>query len=207
MLRIVSFGGVIIWLLKGCKTKLEDEKWDHDIRNAIVGFLSIGLLLGIIYLIMSNHQCPKKIFERLIFKNQLELNRLITYIRQLFGTIEQVLDWSLVRQHSACHSQDVECRPVELAVMFHNGYQTVCDNRNMDLYSHRILGIAPEERYPEMLLYPSEEQFHLPSLFVQPGKVIIAFVKDIFRYSCSQVFHSDCKVRKSIQIDTRCFCL
>lgn len=89
MLRIVSFGGVIIWLLKGCKTKLEDEKWDHDIRNAIVGFLSIGLLLGIIYLIMSNHQCPKKIFERLIFKNQLELNRLITYIRQLFGTIEQ----------------------------------------------------------------------------------------------------------------------
>ena len=99
------------------------------------------------------------------------MNRLITYIWQFFWTIEQVSDWSLIRQHSAYYSQDIECRPVELAVVFYNGYQAVCDNRNINLYSHSILGIAPEERYPEMLLYPSEEQFHLPSLFVQQGNV------------------------------------
>ena len=55
--------------------------------------------------------------------------------------------------------------------MLDNGNQAVCDNSNIDLYSHSILGIAPEGRYPEMLLYPSKEQFHLPSLFVQQGNV------------------------------------
>ena len=99
------------------------------------------------------------------------MNRLITYIRQFFGTIKKVSDWSLVRQHSAYNSQNIESRSVEFAVVLNNGYQAVCDNCNIDLYSHRILGIAPKGRYPEMLFNPSEEQFHLPSLLVQQGYI------------------------------------
>ncbi len=69
------------------------------------------------------------------------MNRLITYIRQFFVTTKKVSDWSLANQHSAYNSQNIESCSVELTVMFDNGYQTVCDNRNTDLYSHRILSI------------------------------------------------------------------
>jgi len=82
---------------------------------------------------------------------------LITYIRQLFGTIEEVSDWSLVRQHSAYYSKDIERCPLEFTVVFDNGYQAVCDNRNIDLYPHSVLSVAPKGRDSEMLLYPSEE--------------------------------------------------
>ena len=99
------------------------------------------------------------------------MNRLITYIRQLFGTIKQVSDWSLVRQHSAHNSQDIECCPLELAVVLDNSYQAVCDNRNIDLYPNSVLGVSPEGRYSEMLLYSSEEQLNLPSLLVQQSYI------------------------------------
>lgn len=99
------------------------------------------------------------------------MNRLVTYIRQFFGAIEKVSDWSLVRQYSAHNSQDIEGRPLEFAVVLDNGYQAVCDNRNIDLYPNSILCVAPEGCHSEMLLYPSEEQFNLPSLFVKQGNI------------------------------------
>lgn len=76
---------------------------------------------------------------------------------QLFMSIEQVPYRGLVRQHSADNSQDIEGRPLEFAFVLNNGYQAVCDNRNIDLYPHSIFGIAPEGRDSEMLLYPFEE--------------------------------------------------
>lgn len=99
------------------------------------------------------------------------MNRLVTYIRQFFGSVEQVSDRCLVRQHSAHNSQDIEGRPLEFAVVLNDGYQAVCYNRSIDLYPHSILGVAPEGRDSEMLLYPSEEQLHLPSLLVQQGDI------------------------------------
>lgn len=99
------------------------------------------------------------------------MNRLITYIRQFFGVIEKVSDWSLVRQHSAHNSQDIEGRPIKFAVVLDNGYQAVRDNRNVDLYPDSILSVAPEGRHSKMLLYPSEEQFNLPSLLVKQGDI------------------------------------
>ena len=99
------------------------------------------------------------------------MNRLVTYVRQLFGSIEQVPYRGLVRQHSADNSQDIEGCPLEFAVVLNDGYQAVSDSRNIDLYPHSILGVAPEGRDSEMLLYPSEEQFYLPSLLVQQGYI------------------------------------
>ena len=85
------------------------------------------------------------------------MNGFFTYILQGFGTSKKVSDWSLVRQDAADHSEDIECRPFELAIMLDNGHKAVCDDRNVNLYSHSILSIAPEGRDSEMLLYPSEE--------------------------------------------------
>ena len=99
------------------------------------------------------------------------MNRLVTYFRQFFRSIEQVPYRGLVRQHPTDNSQDIEGRPLEFAFVLNNGYQAVCDNRNIDLYPHSILGVAPEGRDSEMLLYPSEEQLYLPSLLVKQGNV------------------------------------
>ena len=85
------------------------------------------------------------------------MNGFFTYILQGFGTSKKVSDWSLVCQDAADHSEDIECRPFELAVMLDNGHKAVCDDRNVNLYSHSIVSIAPEGRDSEMLLYPSEE--------------------------------------------------
>ena len=82
---------------------------------------------------------------------------MVTYVRQLFGSIEQVPYRGLVRQHPADNSQDIESRPLEFTFVLHNGHQAVCDNRNIDLYPHSILGVAPKGRDSEMLLYPSSE--------------------------------------------------
>lgn len=99
------------------------------------------------------------------------MNRLITYIKQFFRAIEKVSDRSLVCQHPAYHSEDVESGPFEYAIVLYNGYQTVCYNRNINLYSHSVLRIAPKGSHTKMLLYPSEEKFNLPSLFVQQGNI------------------------------------
>ena len=99
------------------------------------------------------------------------MNRLITYIRQFFEAIEKVSDWILVRQHSAYNSQDIKGRSFEFAVVLDNGYQAVCDNRNIDLYPNSVLGVSPEGCYSKILLYLSEEQFNLPSLLVQQSYI------------------------------------
>ena len=99
------------------------------------------------------------------------MNRLVTYIWQLFRTAEEVADWRFVCQYPADNPQDVECRPLEFAVVLYDGNQTVCDNRNIDLYPHSILGVTPKGRHAEMLFYPPEEKLHLPSLFIQQGYV------------------------------------
>ena len=109
----------------------------------------------------------KEMFERLIFKRRLQLNKSVTSVRQLLGFIEQVSYRGLVRKYSAGNSQDIEGRPLEFALVFNNGCQAVWDNCNIDMSSHNVLAVAPEGRDSEMLLYPSEEQLHLPSLLVQ----------------------------------------
>ncbi|MCQ2308304.1 MAG: hypothetical protein MJ000_12210 [Bacteroidales bacterium] len=50
------------------------------------------------------------------------MNRLVTYVRQLLGSIEQVPYRGLVRQHPADNSQDIEGRPLEFAFVLNDGY-------------------------------------------------------------------------------------
>ena len=100
------------------------------------------------------------------------MSSLFTYLFQSFGARKQVPDGSFVRQHSAHYSQDVERCPAQLAVVFGNGDKTVCDDRNINLYSHGILSRTPKREYSEMLLDPPKEEFNLPTLLVQQGDVL-----------------------------------
>lgn len=99
------------------------------------------------------------------------MNRQITYFFQLFVAIEKVSDWGFVDQNAAHYTNDIECSSVEFAFMLGNGHEAVCDDRNINLYSHSILGCTPKGSDSQMLLYPSEEQLNLPSLFVKQGDV------------------------------------
>ncbi len=80
---------------------------------------------------------------------------------------EKIPYHGLVRQEPADNPKHIEGASVELAVMLNDGNETVCDDRNIYLYSDSILGCSPKGSYSEMLLYPSEEEFNLPSLLVQ----------------------------------------
>lgn len=55
--------------------------------------------------------------------------------------------------------------------MLDDSYETVCNNRDMNLNFHSVLCIAPKGCNSEMLLYPTKEQFNLPALFIQHGDV------------------------------------
>lgn len=100
------------------------------------------------------------------------MSGLLTYLLQSLGTRKQLPDRGLVCQYPTYHAQDVERRPAQLAVVLDDGDKTVCDDRNVNLYSHGILGRAPKREHPEMLLYPPKEEFHLPTLLVQQGDVL-----------------------------------
>ena len=53
----IWIGGFVRWLLKGCKTKLQDEvegsleaTWGgtYDRENYVIGFVTVAIILGII---------------------------------------------------------------------------------------------------------------------------------------------------------------
>ena len=69
------------------------------------------------------------------------------------------------------HPEDVERTPLKFAVVLHDCNETICDYCDVNLYSHRILSVTPKGFHSEMLLDPTEEQFHLPSLLVQHGYI------------------------------------
>lgn len=99
------------------------------------------------------------------------MNDVFAYILQGLGTNKQVSKRSLVHQHSADYSQDIERCPVEFGVVLNDSNKAVSNNRNINLYSDSILGRSPKGRDLEMLLDPPEEQFYLPALLIQQGDV------------------------------------
>ena len=107
------------------------------------------------------------------------------YFVQLFGAVKKVPDRSLVRQHPTYDSQDIERSPMQLAVVLDNGDKTVCNNRNINLYSHSVFGRSPEGKHPKMLLDPPKEEFHLPALLVQQGD-ILCLEREVVSQECER---------------------
>ncbi len=99
------------------------------------------------------------------------MKSIIAYIINSLGGQKKISDVRFVCQYSTNDTKHIECCPAQMAVIFYNSHETVCDNRNINLYSHSVFRIAPEGRDPEMLLYPPKKKFHLPALFVQHSNV------------------------------------
>jgi len=91
---------------------------------------------------------------------------------KLLLVLEKIWDRSLIKQGEIQHPEHVEGASSKLAVMLYNSHEAICDDGDVNLYSHRILGIAPEGLHPEMLLYPTEKKLHLPSLLVEHGYIL-----------------------------------
>ncbi len=112
------------------------------------------------------------------------MNGILTYIINSLGGQEKISDVCFVCQYSTNNTEHIESRSAQLAVIFNDSHETISDNRNVNLYFHSILSIAPKGCDPEMLLYPPEKEFHLPSLFVQH--------RDVFRLD-ADVVGQECK--------------
>ena len=54
-----------------------------------------------------------------------------------------------------------------MKLLFDNGNQHISGNSAPDLRLHRILAVADETLYAQVLLDPFEEQFHLPATLVE----------------------------------------
>ena len=100
------------------------------------------------------------------------MNSLIIRILDGFRAFEKVSDRSLVGQDSVQYSEDIEHCSSKLADVLYNGYEAVCDDCNIYLYPHSILTGSPKRKNSEVLLYPPEEQFNLPSLLVEHCNIL-----------------------------------
>ena len=100
------------------------------------------------------------------------MNSLIIRILDSFGAFKKVSDGGLVGQDSAQNSEDIKSRSLEQAVVLDDGHEAVCDDCNIYLYSHSVLAGSPKGEHTKMLFYPPEEQFHLPSLFVEHCNIL-----------------------------------
>ena len=100
------------------------------------------------------------------------MNSLIIRILDSFRAFEKVSDGGLVGQDSAQYSKDIERSSPKLAVVLDDSHEAVCDDYNIYLYSHSVLAGSPKGEHMKMLFYPPEEQFHLPSLFVEHCNIL-----------------------------------
>ena len=100
------------------------------------------------------------------------MNSLIIRILDSFGAFKKVSDGGLVGQDSAQNSEDIERCSSKLTIVLDDGHEAVCDDCNIYLYSHSILASSPKGEHAKMLFYPPEEQFHLPSLFIEHCNVL-----------------------------------
>ena len=118
---------------------------------------------------------------------------------KLLLILKEVTDRSLVKQGVIQYAKHVERTFSQLAIVLHNGHNTVCDNCNVYLFSHRILSVVSEGLDSETLLYPAEEKFHLPSLLVEHGHILGLEFK-VVRQEGESSFQLRCVINNPAQI-------
>ncbi len=80
----------------------------------------------------------------------------------ILGRGEKLHDVILGEQGANLDSYDLLYGTAKLEVELKDSDETVCGDGNMDLDTHRIITLSPEELDFEMLFDPFEEQFDLP---------------------------------------------
>ena len=73
---------------------------------------------------------------------------------------------------TAQDSHDLHDGPSKLEVVLNDSDETVCDDGDMDLNTHRIVALSPERLDLEVLHDPFEEKLDLPSVFIKESDVL-----------------------------------
>lgn len=90
----------------------------------------------------------------------------------IFRQGEKFHDVILGEQGAAQDSHDLHDGTSKLEVVLNDSDETVCDDGNMNLNTHRIIALSPERFDPEVLLDPFEEQLDLPPILVKESNVL-----------------------------------
>lgn len=95
----------------------------------------------------------------------------------LFERPKEVLNAVSGKCGLAKDTHDLDDRSSNLEVVFNDCNETVCDNRNVYLYSDCVLGFSPKSFDLKMLLNPLEEYLDLPSVPIQECNVLGCKIK------------------------------
>ena len=85
---------------------------------------------------------------------------------------EKLHDVILGEQGTAQNSHDPHDWSAKLEVVLNDTDETICDDGNVNLNTHRIFTLSPERLDSEVLLDPFEEQLDLPPVFIKEGDVL-----------------------------------
>ena len=90
----------------------------------------------------------------------------------IFRRGEELHDVILGEQGASQDSHDLHDGAAKSEVVLNDSDETVCDDGDMNLYTHRIVALSPERLDLEVLLDPFEEQLDLPPVFIKEGDVL-----------------------------------
>lgn len=103
----------------------------------------------------------------MLIKRNYQLSGVIRSSVAVCVFTEEVCDIVFGEQRTAQNTEDFEYASVNFQIVFDNAHEAICNYSHVDLYADGVFIITPKTLYSEMLLYPFEEQFDLPSIFVK----------------------------------------
>ena len=108
----------------------------------------------------------------MLIKFEIKIELPIIWLSSNLERLEQVLDAVRGERRLTKDTHDFKDWSANLEVVFDDGNEAVCDDCNVNLYAHSILGFSPEPLDLEMLFDPFEKQLHLPPIFIKESDVL-----------------------------------
>ena len=106
----------------------------------------------------------------IVYKFKFKLPTIGAFL--IFRRGEKLHDVILGEQGTAQDTHDLHDGASKFEVVLNDSDETVCDDGNMDLYTHRIVALSPERLDLEVLLDPFEKQLDLPPVLVKECDVL-----------------------------------